>query len=91
MIATNSQNNLDTTKTSAEESSYKRVKMTDWYGEGKEDGILEERIRKSAEDIVGVIDKFGCSLEDALEAVKVSDEDREEVLGLVRELQALSR
>ena len=79
-------------------SSLERVKMTDWYGEGKADGIkegkaegiIEERIRKSAEDIVGVMKKFGCTLDDALDAVNVSDNDREEILRLVRELQASS-
>ena len=71
-------------------SSLKRVKMTDWYGEGKEDGIIEERIRKSAEDIVAIMDRYGETLENALAVMKVSDEDREDVLALVKELQASS-
>ena len=79
-------------------SSLERVKMTDWYAEGridgikegKAEGIIEERIRKSAEDIVGVMKKFGCTLDDALDAVNVSDNDREEILRLVRELQKTS-
>ena len=64
--------------------------MTDWVTEAKEDGIIEGRIRKSAEDIVGVMNEFGCSLEKALEVMKVPDEDREDVLKLVKELESSS-
>ena len=60
--------------------------MTDWYGEG----IIEGRIRKSAEAIVAIMDRYGETLENALAVMKVSDEDREDVLALVKELQASS-
>ena len=55
--------------------------------EGKAEGLREGEIRKSAESIVGIMQKFGCSLEEAFEAVKVSDEDRDEVLKLVKKIQ----
>ncbi len=55
--------------------------------EGKAEGLKEGEIRKSAESIVGVMQKFGCSLEEAIEAVNVSDGDRDEVLRLVEEIQ----
>ena len=55
--------------------------------EGKAEGLKEGKIRKSAESIVGIMQKFGCSLEEALDAVGVSEEDKGEVLGLVKEIQ----
>ena len=75
-------------------SSLERVKMTDWYGEGKADGIKEGkaagRLEKSAEDIIGVMNKFGCSIDEALDAVNVAESDRDTVLELVEELQVSS-
>ena len=71
-------------------SSLERVKMTDWVAEIKADGIKEGRNRKSAEDIIAMMNEFGCTLEKALEVVHVAESDRELVLELVRELQASS-
>ena len=71
-------------------SSLERVKMTDWYGEGKADGIKEGRNRKSAEAVIGVMNKFGCSIDEALDAVNVAESDRDTVLELVKELQRTS-
>ena len=79
-------------------SSLERVKMTDWVAEikadgikeGKEEGIKEGRNRKSAEDIIGVMNKFGCSIDEALDAVNVAESDRDTVLELVEELQKTS-
>ena len=75
-------------------SSLERVKMTDWYGEGKADGIKEGkaagRLEKSAEDIISMMNEFGCTLEKALEVTKVADEDKEQVLGFIEELQRTS-
>ena len=75
-------------------SSLESVKMTDWYEEGRikgiEEGITEERIRKSAEDILIAMNKFGCTLEDALETFKVSEQDKPKVLALVEEMQKAS-
>ena len=73
--------------------------MTDWISEAKEEfyedgyaageaaGIAKGKIEKSAEDIVRIMSEFGCTLEKALEVTKVSDEDREEVLELVKKYQ----
>ena len=55
--------------------------------EGKAEGLKEGEIRKSAESIVGIMQKFGCSLEEALDAVGVSEEDKGEVLRLVKKIQ----
>ena len=87
-------------------SSLERVKMTDWYAEGridgikegkaegikegKEEGIKEGRNRKSAEAVIGVMNKFGCSIDEALDAVNVAESDRDTVLELVKELQKTS-
>ena len=71
-------------------SSLERVKMTDWVAEIKADGIKEGRNRKSAEDILGVMNKFGCSINEALDAVNVAESDRDTVLELVEELQKTS-
>ena len=80
--------------------SLRRVNlMTDWISEAKEEfyedgyaageaaGIAKGKIEKSAEDIVRIMSEFGCTLEKALEVTKVSDEDREEVLELVKKYQ----
>ena len=76
--------------------------MTDWYAEGRIDGIKEGkaegikegkaagRLEKSAEDIIGVMNKFGCSIDEALDAVNVAESDRDTVLELVKELQKTS-
>ena len=80
--------------------------MTDWYAEGridgikegkaegikegKEEGIKEGRNRKSAEDIIILMDRYGENLDNALDIMKVPEQDREETLRLVRELQASS-
>ena len=64
--------------------------MTDWYGEGKADGIKEGRNRKAAEDIISIMNEFDCTLEKALEVTKVADEDGEQVLGFIEELQRTS-
>ena len=79
-------------------SSLERVKMTDWVAEikadgikeGKEEGIKEGRNRRAAEDIIGMMNEFGCTLEKALEVTKVADEDKEQVLGFIEELQVSS-
>ncbi len=71
-------------------SSLERVRMADWYTEGKDDGIIEGSNRKAAEDIIGMMNEFGCTLEKALEVTKVADEDREQVLGFIEELQGTS-
>ncbi len=71
-------------------SSLERVKMTDWVAEIKADGIKEGRNRKSAEDIIAMMNEFGCTLEKALEVVHVAESDRDTVLELVEELQASS-
>ena len=60
------------------------------YESGKAEGLKEGEIRKSAEVIVGIMQKFGCPLEEALDAVRVSEEDRDEVLRLVKEIQEKS-
>ncbi len=64
--------------------------MTDWYGEGKVDGIKEGRNRKAAEAVIGMMNEFGCTLEKALEVTKVAESDRDTVLELVEELQVSS-
>ena len=64
-------------------SSLESVKMTDWYAEGE----IAGRIRKSAEDIVAVMKEFGCSLEKALAVMDVSEQDKAQVLELVKEMQ----
>ena len=75
-------------------SSLERVKMTDWVAEIKADGIKEGkaagRLEKSAEDIIAMMNEFGCTLEKALEVVHVAESDRELVLELVEELQKTS-
>ena len=75
-------------------SSLERVKMTDWYAEGRIDGIKEGkaagRLEKSAEAVIGVMNKFGCSIDEALDAVNVAESDRDTVLELVEELQKTS-
>ena len=75
-------------------SSLERVKMTDWYAEGRIDGIKEGkvagRLEKSAEAVIGVINKFGCSIDEALDAVNVAESDRDTVFELVEELQKTS-
>ena len=71
-------------------SSLERVKMTDWVAEIKADGIKEGRNRKSAEAVIGVMNKFGCSIDEALDAVNVAESDRDTVLELVEELQKTS-
>jgi len=71
-------------------SSLERVRMADWYTEGKDDGIIEGSNRKAAEDIIGMMNEFGCTLEKALEVTKVADEDKEQVLGFIEELQKTS-
>ena len=71
-------------------SSLERVKMTDWVAEIKADGIKEGRNRKSAEAVIGVMNKFRCSIDEALEAVNVAESDRDAVLELVEELQKTS-
>ena len=58
--------------------------------EGRAEGLKEGEIRKSAEVIVGIMHKFSCPLEEALDAVRVSEEDRDEVLRLVKEIQEKS-
>lgn len=58
----------------------------DGMAKGKADGMAEGK----AEDIVGMMKKFGCTLEEALEVANVSDEDRDEILALVRGLQKQS-
>ena len=58
--------------------------------EGRAEGLKEGEIRKSAEVIVGIMQKFSCPLEEALDAVRVSEEDRDEVLRLVKEIQEKS-
>ncbi|MBO4502175.1 MAG: hypothetical protein J5707_00755 [Candidatus Methanomethylophilus sp.] len=71
--------------------------MTDWYAEGeiagrkkgRAEGIEEERIRKSAEDIVAIMREFGCSLEKALEVVNVTEEIKPQVLELIRGLPSI--
>ena len=72
-------------------SSLERVKMTDWYGEGKADGIKEGkaagRLEKSAEDIFILMDRYGENLDNALDIMKVPEQDREDVKLLVEELQ----
>ena len=76
-------------------SSLERVKMTDWYAEGRIDGIKEGkaagRLEKSAESVIGVMNKFGCSIDEALDAVNVAESDRDTVLELVEDLQVSSR
>ena len=64
--------------------------MTDWYAEGRIDGIKEGWNRKSAEDIIAMMNEFGCTLEKALDAVNVAESDRDTVLELVEELQKTS-
>ncbi len=64
--------------------------MTDWVAEIKADGIKEGRNRKSAEDIIILMDRYGENLDNALDIMKVPEQDREEILRLVRELQASS-
>jgi len=64
--------------------------MTDWYGEGKADGIKEGRNRKSAEDIIILMDRYGENLDNALDIMKVPEQDREDVKLLVEELQKTS-
>ena len=64
--------------------------MTDWVAEIKADGIKEGRNRKAAEDIIGVMNKFRCSIDEALEAVNVAESDRDAVLELIEELQKTS-
>ena len=68
--------------------------MTDWYAEGRIDGIKEGkaagRLEKSAEDIIAMMNEFGCTLEKALDAVNVAESDRDTVLELVEELQKTS-
>ncbi len=58
--------------------------------EGRAEGLKEGEIRKSAGAIVGIMQKFNCPLEEALDAVRVSEEDRDEVLRLVKEIQEKS-
>ena len=58
--------------------------------EGRAEGLKEGEIRKSAEAIVGIMQKFGCPLEETLDVVRVSEEDRDEVLRLVKEIQEKS-
>ena len=72
--------------------------MTDWYGEGKadgikegkEEGIKEGRNRKSAEDIIILMERYGENLDNALDIMKVPEQDREDVKLLVEELQKTS-
>ena len=68
--------------------------MTDWVAEIKADGIKEGkaagRLEKSAEAVIGVMNKFGCSIDEALDAVNVAESDRDTVLELVKELQRTS-
>ena len=75
-------------------SSLERVKMTDWVAEIKADGIKEGkaagRLEKAAEAVIGVMNKFGCSIDEALDAVNVAESDRDTVLELVEELQKTS-
>ena len=75
-------------------SSLERVKMTDWYGEGKADGIKEGkaagRLEKAAEDIIILMDRYGENLDNALDIMKVPEQDREDVKLLVEELQKTS-
>ena len=75
-------------------SSLERVKMTDWYGEGKADGIKEGkaagRLEKAAEDIIILMDRYGENLDNALDIMKVPEQDREDVKLLVEELQVSS-
>ena len=75
-------------------SSLERVKMTDWVAEIKADGIKEGkaagRLEKSAESVIGVMNKFGCSIDEALDAVNVAESDRDTVLELAEELQKTS-
>ena len=79
-------------------SSLERVKMTDWVAEikadgikeGKEEGIKEGRNRKSAEDIIILMERYGENLDNALDIMKVPEQDREDVKLLVEELQATS-
>ena len=71
-------------------SSLERVKMTDWVAEIKADGIKEGRNRKSAEDIIILMDRYGENLDNALDIMKVPEQDREDVKLLVEELQKTS-
>ena len=71
-------------------SSLERVKMTDWVAEIKADGIKEGRNRKSAEAIIILMDRYGENLDNALDIMKVPEQDREDVKLLVEELQKTS-
>ena len=83
-------------------SSLERVKMTDWYAEGRIDGIKEGkaegikegkaagRLEKSAEDIFILMDRYGENLDNALDIMKVPEQDRDDVKLLVEELQKTS-
>ena len=76
--------------------------MTDWYAEGRIDGIKEGkaegikegkaagRLEKSAEDIFILMDRYGENLDNALDIMKVPEQDREDVKLLVEELQKAS-
>ena len=64
--------------------------VTDYVAEAREEGYEDGMAKGKAEDIVGMMKKFGCTLEEALEVANVSDEDRDEILALVRGLQKQS-